>query len=103
MLPRSMDSPHAQAMFLRTLPAIRARCAQVHDLAKKGALQYFDYDPGKLDAVIAFCASIMEVRLSCNPVSCSLFAISSGHFGPPPPWALFPFLVEPFKFDCFPD
>ncbi|KAG8215936.1 hypothetical protein J3R82DRAFT_7910 [Butyriboletus roseoflavus] len=48
-------------MFLRTLPAIRARCAQVHDLAKMGALQYFDYDPGKLDAVIAFCASIMEI------------------------------------------
>ncbi|KAH0831033.1 hypothetical protein J3R83DRAFT_13535 [Lanmaoa asiatica] len=61
VLPRSLDSPHAQAMFLRTLPAIRARCAQVHDLAKKGALQYFDYDPGRLDAVIEFCASIMEI------------------------------------------
>lgn len=57
-----MSSRTDQARFLRTLPAIRARCTQVHDLAKKGALQYFDYDPGKLDAVIAFCASIMEVR-----------------------------------------
>lgn len=79
MLLRSLDSPHVQAMYLRTLPAIRSRCAQVHDLAKKGALQYFDYDPGRLDAVIEFCASIMEVRL-CTPcvcvvpyVSCSLF------------------------------
>ncbi|KAG9313670.1 DUF1688-domain-containing protein [Chiua virens] len=55
------DSPRAQAMSLRTLPAIRARCARVHDLAEKGALQYFDYYPGRLDAVIEFCASIMEI------------------------------------------
>ncbi|KAN0094927.1 Protein of unknown function (DUF1688) domain containing protein [Tylopilus felleus] len=56
----SSDSPPAQAMFLRTLPAIRTRCAHVHDLAKKGALQYFDYNPERLDAVIEFCASIMQ-------------------------------------------
>ncbi|KAF8452342.1 hypothetical protein L210DRAFT_3608397 [Boletus edulis BED1] len=47
-------------MFLRTLPAIRTRCAQVHHLAEKGALQYFDYNPACLDDVIEFCASIIE-------------------------------------------
>ncbi|KAF8552274.1 DUF1688-domain-containing protein [Imleria badia] len=55
-----MDSPRAEAQFLRTLAAIRTRCAQVHDLAEKGALQYFDYYPARRDAVIAFCASIMQ-------------------------------------------
>jgi len=60
MLP--LLNPRAQATFLRTIPAIRTRCAQVHDLAMQGALQYFEYDPAKLDDVIAFCASIMEVR-----------------------------------------
>ncbi|KAF9219204.1 DUF1688-domain-containing protein [Gyrodon lividus] len=54
------SSPRARAMYLRTLSSIRERCAQVHDLAKKGQLQYFHYDPGKEDAVIEFCASIME-------------------------------------------
>lgn len=61
-----MDPPRAdaaEAPFLRTLAAIRTRCAQVHDLAEKGALQYFDYHPARRDAVIAFCASIMQVCL----------------------------------------
>ena len=69
-----MDPPRAdaaEAPFLRTLAAIRTRCAQVHDLAEKGALQYFDYHPARRDAVIAFCASIMQVCL--------------GSFLPPPP------------------
>ena len=77
MFLRSLDSPRAQATFLRTLPAIRTRCAQVHDLAKQGALQYFDYDPARLDAVIEFCASIIEVcrcpsRVSCRPPWCRI-------------------------------
>lgn len=55
------DSPYGQAIFLRTLPAIRARCTRVHDLAEKGALHYFDYHPERLLDVIAFCASIMQV------------------------------------------
>lgn len=76
----SSDSPPAQAMFLRTLPAIRTRCAHVHDLAKKGALQYFDYNPERLDAVIEFCASIMQVRLGFFP---SLFS-----FHPIDAWAV---------------
>lgn len=89
VLLRSMNSPRAQAMFLRTLPAIRSRCAQVHDLAKKGALQYFDYDPGKLDAVIEFCAAIMEVR----PVAVlppRVFLFSQSH-------RLFCFCAPPFR------
>ncbi|KAF9242258.1 hypothetical protein BU15DRAFT_43999 [Melanogaster broomeanus] len=53
-------SPRARAMYLRTLPSIRERCTQVHDLAKQGQLQYFHYDPGKEDGVIEFCASIIE-------------------------------------------
>ncbi|KIJ62080.1 hypothetical protein HYDPIDRAFT_182886 [Hydnomerulius pinastri MD-312] len=60
MLLSQDSSPRARAMYLRTLPSIRQRCTQVHDLAKKGQLQYFDYDPGKEDAVIEFCAGIIE-------------------------------------------
>ncbi|KAH7882868.1 hypothetical protein F5I97DRAFT_1831757 [Phlebopus sp. FC_14] len=53
------DSPRARAMYLRTLPSIRERCAQVHELAKQGRLQYFDYHPDKEDAVVDFCTSII--------------------------------------------
>lgn len=56
----SQQDPQVQAMYLRTLPSIRERCLKVHDLAKRGGLQYFDYHPEKEDAVIEFCTSIIE-------------------------------------------
>lgn len=56
-----------QAMYLRTLPSIRERCLKVHDLAKRGGLQYFDYHPEKEDAVIEFCTSIIEVCVTSSP------------------------------------
>jgi hypothetical protein len=62
------SSPRARAMYLRTLPSIRERCTKVHDLAKEGQLQYFHYDPGREEAVIEFCASIMEVCLTSLPL-----------------------------------
>jgi hypothetical protein len=51
------------AMYLRTLPAIRQRCSQVHELAKEGKLQYFDYHPEKEEEVSAFCIDIIKVGL----------------------------------------
>ncbi|KAG6335715.1 hypothetical protein ID866_3373 [Astraeus odoratus] len=61
MLALSQDSARAaQAMYLRTLPAIRERCHQVHGLAKQGKLQFFDYHPEREHDVIEFCAGIME-------------------------------------------
>lgn len=59
---QSQGNPQLQAVYLRTLPAIRERCLKVHDLAKRGGLQYFDYHPEKEGAVIEFCTSIIEVR-----------------------------------------
>ncbi|TFY82108.1 hypothetical protein EWM64_g1910 [Hericium alpestre] len=46
--------------YLRTLPAIRERCGRVHDLAKQGKLQYFDYHPEKETAVVDYCINVMK-------------------------------------------
>jgi len=72
----SQQDPQVQAMYLRTLPSIRERCLKVHDLAKRGGLQYFDYHPEKEDAVIEFCTSIIEVCVTSSrraPTSADLF------------------------------
>ena len=55
--------PAQTATYLRTLPAIRERCARVHDLATKGKLEYFDYHPEKEVDVSRFCIGIMKVGL----------------------------------------
>ncbi|TDL20700.1 DUF1688-domain-containing protein [Rickenella mellea] len=46
--------------YLRTLPAIRERCARVFALAQQGKLEYFDYHPEKEANAEEFCANIME-------------------------------------------
>ncbi|KAG6875756.1 hypothetical protein C0992_002510 [Termitomyces sp. T32_za158] len=51
-----------KAEYLRTLPAIRERCSRVHDLAKLGKLQYFDYHPEKESDVADFCINIMKIE-----------------------------------------
>ncbi|PPQ72881.1 hypothetical protein CVT26_003502 [Gymnopilus dilepis] len=48
------------AAYLRTLPAIRERCGRVHDLAKEGKLQYFEYHPDKEEDVAKFCIDLMK-------------------------------------------
>ncbi|KAF8892792.1 hypothetical protein CPB84DRAFT_1711013 [Gymnopilus junonius] len=48
------------AAYLRTLPAIRERCGRVHELAKKGGLQYFEYHPEKEVDVAKFCIDLMK-------------------------------------------
>ncbi len=53
--------PYQTAEYLRTLPAIRERCTLVHELAKQGKLQYFDYHPDKEVNVANFCIEIMKV------------------------------------------
>ncbi|KAG6908038.1 hypothetical protein DXG01_006400 [Tephrocybe rancida] len=55
-----------KAEYLRTLPAIRERCGRVHDLAKQGKLQYFDYHPEKEADVAAFCIEIMKRDYGTN-------------------------------------
>ncbi|KAF8232050.1 DUF1688-domain-containing protein [Tricholoma matsutake] len=55
-----LDNPESQAAYLRTLPAIRERCGRVHELAKEGKLQYFDYHPEKEGDVADFCVEIMK-------------------------------------------
>jgi hypothetical protein len=59
--------PSQIAAYLRTLPAIRERCSQVHELAKQGKLEYFDYHPENELDVAKFCVEIMKV------CSCFLF------------------------------
>ena len=54
------------AQYLRTLPAIRERCGRIHELAKNGKLQYFDYHPEKEIDVAKFCISLMKVSVLFN-------------------------------------
>ncbi|EIN14439.1 DUF1688-domain-containing protein [Punctularia strigosozonata HHB-11173 SS5] len=49
-----------KAAYLRTLPAIRERCGRVHDLAKAGKLQYFDYHPEKEPDAANFCVELIQ-------------------------------------------
>ncbi|CAL1709458.1 unnamed protein product [Somion occarium] len=53
-------TPQQTAIYLRTLPAIRERCNKVHELAKRGELQYFEYHPEKEEDVATFCLSIIQ-------------------------------------------
>jgi hypothetical protein len=55
----SQPSPAATAVYLRTLPAIRERCARVHALAAQDKLQYFTYHPDKEAAVAEFCDGLI--------------------------------------------
>ena len=49
--------------YLRTLLSIRERCGRVHDLAKQGKLQYFEYHPEKEEDVTDYCIRIIQVRV----------------------------------------
>ncbi|KAG2007433.1 hypothetical protein CC2G_015128 [Coprinopsis cinerea AmutBmut pab1-1] len=55
-------SPAEKAAYLRTLPAIRERCSRVHELAKQGKLQYFDYHQEKEAAAVELCIKIMKSK-----------------------------------------
>ncbi|THG96249.1 hypothetical protein EW026_g5557 [Hermanssonia centrifuga] len=59
-------TPQQTASYLRTLPAIRERCTRVHELAKQGKLQYFDYHPEQEDAVASFCLDLMKRDFGSN-------------------------------------
>ncbi|KAI0080486.1 DUF1688-domain-containing protein [Panus rudis PR-1116 ss-1] len=65
-------TPEQTAAYLRTLPAIRERCTKVHELAKEGKLQYFEYHPEKEDKVAAFCLSIIQRDFGTNYAAISL-------------------------------
>lgn len=71
-------SPEQTAAYLRTLPAIRERCSKVHELAKKGELQYFKYHPKKENDVAEFCLSIIQVSRSVVPLTSHLLILNSG-------------------------
>ena len=58
----SIDNSQSKAAYLRSLPAIRERCEQVHELAREGKLQYFDYHQEKEADVAEFCIELMKVR-----------------------------------------
>ena len=54
-------TPELKAQYLLTLPAIRDRCSQVHDLAMEGKLEYFEYHPENEEKVADFCLEIIQV------------------------------------------
>jgi hypothetical protein len=55
-------SPEGTATYLRTLPAIRERCARVFALAEEEKLEFFEYHPEKEADVATFCTEIIQVR-----------------------------------------
>lgn len=75
MMPLTVQTltPELKAQYLLTLPAIRDRCSQVHDLAKEGKLEYFEYHPENEEKVADFCLEIIQVTctlvLSQNPLA----------------------------------
>ena len=60
-------APELKAQYLLTLPAIRDRCSQVHDLAKDGKLEYFEYHPENEEKVAEFCVEIIKVNSRLDP------------------------------------
>ena len=68
-------TPQQTAAYLRTLPAIRERCSKVHELAKKGELQYFEYHPEKENDVADFCLNIIQVRHYLVCIRVTLFIV----------------------------
>ncbi|KAI9464073.1 DUF1688-domain-containing protein [Lactarius psammicola] len=61
MLLGAQSSSRAQTIeYLRTLLSIRERCGRVHDLAKQGKLQYFEYHPEKEEDVTNYCIKIIQ-------------------------------------------
>ncbi|EIW74069.1 DUF1688-domain-containing protein [Coniophora puteana RWD-64-598 SS2] len=62
----TQTSEQSQALYLRTIPAIRERCSRVHKLAEQGRLEYFDYHPDKEDQVAEFCEGIIRRDFGSN-------------------------------------
>ena len=60
-------TPELKAQYLLTLPAIRDRCLKVHDLAKEGKLEYFEYHPENEEKVADFCLEIIQVNKFLSP------------------------------------
>ncbi|KAH9915146.1 DUF1688-domain-containing protein [Epithele typhae] len=56
----SSSDPVQTAAYLRTLPAIRERCARVHALAQAGKLNYFEYHPEREADAVAFCVEVIK-------------------------------------------
>jgi Protein of unknown function (DUF1688) len=62
MLVGSLSSSKDQMIeYLRTLPSIRERCGRVHDLARQGKLEYFNYHPEREQDVTEYCIRIIQV------------------------------------------
>lgn len=69
MLVGAQSSSRMQTIeYLRTLVSIRERCGRVHDLAKQGKLQYFEYHPEKEEDVVNYCIRIIQVCQHIPPL-----------------------------------
>ena len=56
-----MSTTPPQVTYLRSLNAIRDRCAQVFQLAEKAKLDHWDFHPENLRVLVDFCAGIIQV------------------------------------------
>lgn len=60
-LPRPPDPQLDPAGYLRSLPAVRDRCALVTEKALRNELRHFDVDMRKFSDVITFVSNIIKV------------------------------------------
>ncbi|KZW00158.1 DUF1688-domain-containing protein [Exidia glandulosa HHB12029] len=63
------QSPETTAAYLRTLPAIRERCARVFKLGQEDKLQHFTYHAEHEPAVVQFCIEIIQRDFGTNYAS----------------------------------
>ncbi|EJD42078.1 DUF1688-domain-containing protein [Auricularia subglabra TFB-10046 SS5] len=69
MLLAATQTPEATAAYLRTLPAVRERCARVFELAKQDKLQHFVFNESKEADVVQFCCEIINRDFGSNYAS----------------------------------
>jgi hypothetical protein len=60
-LPKPPDPQLDPAGYLRSLPAVRDRCALVTEKALRNELKHFDVDMRKFSDVITFVSNIIKV------------------------------------------
>lgn len=65
-MPKAPD-PHVDAAgYLRSIGAVRERCAIVMEKAKKNQLNHFNVDMEKFEDTTSFVVSVIKVCSSCN-------------------------------------
>ena len=66
-MPKQPDPGLDPAGYLRSIGAVRERCALIHEKAKRNQLNHFDVDMAKFDDCTKFVVSIIKVNHPHQP------------------------------------